>query len=358
MSEEEQTRKSMDPIELWKQWYETSSGLWSGALSGVKETKTDSSNLSDVWLKGIQEVQERLKIDPARMMDQTEIWKQWFDVTMGAWKKAFEVNGDTSEIATRWLKMMDEMRANLLAGSGTLLDPFTFFKQWYDATNETWATMLNDVAASEKFLEFSSSFFESYLTFVGVTRRAHEAYFRSLQLPVLSDVARVAELIIALEEKVDGIDEVLEDFKDRQAEVATSASVEALTQHLAVVEGKLDVLPDALRLGTLDVLARRLEKVESKLDNLAKLESVEDLSSRLESVESKLTLLSKLDSVENLTTRLDSVETKLHQVLTVLEKIVAGDSLPTVKSGGVQRKAHKKNTNQQEDQNVEVGVGS
>src|SRR5579884_2165301 len=81
------------------------------------------------------------------------------------------------------------------------LDPFTFFREWYNATSETWSKAAENVVGSDQFMEFNKRFLESYSTFYKTFRQANEEYFRNLQLPTRSDIARVAELIVALEEK-------------------------------------------------------------------------------------------------------------------------------------------------------------
>ncbi|TCJ16189.1 hypothetical protein E0L93_10890 [Rubrobacter taiwanensis] len=67
-------------------------------------------------------------------------------------------------------------------------------------------------------------------------RRTSEEYWRNLQLPTRSDIARVASLVIALEDKVDRMEEELE------TEAAGSGRMEDMERRIERVEQKLDRL--------------------------------------------------------------------------------------------------------------------
>jgi polyhydroxyalkanoic acid synthase PhaR subunit len=105
---------------------------------------------------------------------------------------------------------------------------------------------VGDVIEREEFLEPSSRFLQSYASFYKVFKRNSEEYLKNLQLPVRSDITRIAGLVVNLEEKVDRIEEVLEDFEYGYAEPATGESVKQLENRLDSVEGKLDRLLAAL----------------------------------------------------------------------------------------------------------------
>lgn len=200
-------------------------------------------------------------------MDPRDFWRQWSDATTGAWAKAAEQGGDPLAITARWLEVMEENRAKILAGGTIPADPFTFFKQWYDASSETWSKVVDDIIGDEKFVENASQFMESYTSYYMVTRRANEDYFRNLQLPTRSDLARVAEMIVALEEKVDRVDEVFDDIEDGSSRLATRDSLTDLEVRLSRVEKKLDALSPVLeKLEAVEKLVKHTDHIEKKLD--------------------------------------------------------------------------------------------
>ena len=159
-------------------------------------------------------------------------------------------------MTARWLAMMEETRDRVLSRELLPSDIFTMFREWYEATSETWAQVVNDTIGTEQFIESASPFLESYATFYKSSRRANEEYFKNLQLPTRSDIARVAELIVNLEEKVDRIDDAS----------ATSEQVEGLAKRLDAIEGKLEVRVGASATPTMD--GERLDAIERKLESI------------------------------------------------------------------------------------------
>jgi len=267
----------MDPTELWKQWYEASAKAWSDALDGGKEPYVDPYGFYRGWLKAVGNTQEQMKAQSLATMNTKEIWNAWFEATAGAWKRAAEAGGDPLGLTRQWLEMMEELRNRMMTSEILPADPFTFFRKWYDATSETWAKVVDDMLNSEKFIESASPFLEVYSTFVKSLRQANEEFFRNLQIPTRSDLARIAELVVTLEEKVDKIDDMVENLEDGYAAVATKESVGALQSRLSQVESKLDRLAASLEKNqpaetgadeSIEQLTRRLDQVESKLDEV------------------------------------------------------------------------------------------
>ena len=248
MSEETGGRSPSDPMAVWEQWYESVSRGMSRTMNGngSNQTYPDPLGIYREWLNSVAEAQERFKNSSG---DPQELWKQWFETTVETWRKAAAVGGDPLGLTTQWLEMMEEARAKMLAGVKLPADPFTLFKQWYDATSETWSTVVGNIIGTEKFMEMSSEFLKSYASFYGTLRRVNEEYFRNLQLPTRTDIARVAELVVNLEDKVDRIDSAMDDFDGGSGQLAANESVESLRRGVEALE-------------------KRLDRVESKLDAL------------------------------------------------------------------------------------------
>jgi len=263
MPEDNKKQEPADPMEVWEHWYETTYNAWKNSTAGSKESFVDPYGLYRSWLKGIGEAQEQFKAGAAGLMDPQEAWKHWFEATTDVWKKATEQGADPLGLTTQWLEMMEEARAKLSAGGVLPADPFTFLKQWYDATNETWSKAVGDIIGTEKFLEMGSQFLESYTSFTRTFNRASEAYFSRLQLATRSDIARVAELVVNLEDKVDRLDNEFEDFEDTYTQMTKDKATSELLGRLESVESNVAALPAAV-----ESLGKRLDRVESKLDKL------------------------------------------------------------------------------------------
>ena len=304
---------SLDPVELWKQWYDTSSKMWTTALDGNKQTSVDTYGLYRLWLETVGKAQEQIQANISSMMNTKEIWNGWFEATVGAWRRAAEMGGDPLGLTTQWLQMMEETRKRIMAGDILPADPFTFFQKWYEATSETWAKVVDDMLSSEKFIESASPFIEIYSNFVKTLHRANEEFFSNLQLPTRTDLARVAGLVVAVDEKVDKLEDALENLEDERSQEAplqraANKAIGDLEGRLVHLENKLDTLSTALEKNeAVKSLDGRLRRVENKLDTL---------STALEKNEAAGT-------VEGMAKRLDLVESKLDKVLAALEKIEA-----------------------------------
>jgi polyhydroxyalkanoic acid synthase PhaR subunit len=234
----------MDPAELWRRWMESGSRMWSGG-----DGQVDPFGVYGRWFEGMREMQEIMigaAPEPVAGNPQArDLWQRWFEMTQDSWRKSAEMGQSAMELLPRWVQMLDEARTNLLAGGVPPGDPLQLATQWYNATSGPFSDFVGDVIEREEFLEPSSRFLQSYASFYKVFRRNSEEHLKNLQLPVRSDITRIAGLVVNLEEKVDRIEEVLEDFEYGYAEPATGESVRALGERLDRVEGKLDRLLEA-----------------------------------------------------------------------------------------------------------------
>ena len=241
----------MDTAELWRQWMESGSRMWSEM--GAQGSQADPYGVYRRWFEGMREMQGRMVgavPEPvAGTLGVHNLWQRWFEMTADSWQKSAEMGQNAMEILPRWMQMLDEARTSLVAGGVPPSDPLQLVAQWYNATSGPFSDFVGDVIEREEFLEPSSRFLQHYASFYKVFKRNSEEYLKSLQLPVRSDISRIAGLVVNLEEKVDRIEEVLEDFEYGYAEPATTESVKRLETRLDRVEDKLDRLLAALEGG-------------------------------------------------------------------------------------------------------------
>src|SRR5215203_2400928 len=249
LTEERGAVSGMDPAELWRRWMESGSKVWS-EMAGAQGRQADPYGAYRRWFEGVREMQERVigaVPEPVAGNPRVnDLWRRWSELSADSWKKSAEMGQNAMELLPRWMQMLDEARTNLLAGGAPPSDPLQLAAQWYNATSGPFSDFVGDVIEREEFLEPSSQFLQSYASFYKVFKRNSEEYLKNLQLPVRSDITRIAGLVVNLEEKVDRIEEVLEDFEYGYAEPATSESVKGLEKRLGRVEGKLDRLLAAL----------------------------------------------------------------------------------------------------------------
>ena len=270
---EDRNSVGMDPTELWSQWYETGSKMWSdvmgGAMGGDQEAAMDPYGLYRQWFSGMEKMRDGMMSAPGFVpgmtpsanvgnMDPQNLWNKWFEASAEGWQKAAQLGTEMMDMTPRWMQAMEQARDNLMSAEKPARDPLEFTVQWYNATNGPVSEFVQELIEREEFLEPSSRFLQSYASLYKVFKRNSEEYLTNLQLPVRSDITRVAGLIVALEDKVDRIEEAFEDFEYGYAEPATAESVGTLEKSI----------------GALD---RRIDGIESKLDQL--LTAIEGISS-------------------------------------------------------------------------------
>ena len=279
MTEESRIGAGMDPTELWTQWYETGSKMWSEVMQGNQESYVDPYGLYRQWFESMGRMRDQM-MDAAGAAaggqgspvsaDPQEMWSKWADATLEGWQKAAGVGTQMMSMTPRWMQMMDQARENLMQLPNTPNDPLEFAVQWYGATSGPVSEFVQDVIEREEFLDISSRFMQNYASAYKVFGRNSEEYLHNLQMPSRSDVTRVASLLVALEDKVDRLEETFEEFEYGYTEPATAESIEALDKRLESISA-----PDG-SLDRIEALEGRMDGIEGKLDQL--LAAVESIS--------------------------------------------------------------------------------
>jgi len=89
----------------------------------------------------------------------------------------------------------------------TAADPFEMWRKFYEANETAWTKAAQETTSSEAFAEMQGRMLETFLAFQKGARDAMNTQLATLNLPSRDDVARLGELILGLEEKVDQLDD-------------------------------------------------------------------------------------------------------------------------------------------------------
>jgi polyhydroxyalkanoic acid synthase PhaR subunit len=247
VSQKMKSGSNSDATALWRQWYDNATKVWTNTLGGDGEAYLDPFGVYRLWLKGAQESQGHAE-QALQQMDPVEMWKEWFDAAAGMWRTvAGSTPADPLGLTTQWLEMVEETRAKAFSKDGPPLDPLSFFREWYERTSETWSTVVGDVIGTEAFIQSASRFLDSYTSYQRTLRQTAETQLHTMQMPTRSDIARVAGLVVALEDKVDLLQDAFEARADEQAPpAATLDAVTALDKRISGIETKVDALLSSL----------------------------------------------------------------------------------------------------------------
>lgn len=110
-------------------------------------------------------------------------------------------------------------------------DPFELWRQIYETNERAWNAVLERTVNNPAFAESSGKVLETFLSAQKTVRDNMRQYLEQINLPTREDIARLGELIVALEEKVDQLDDRL-------------AGIEAtIDQRLAGIERSLAARP-------------------------------------------------------------------------------------------------------------------
>src|SRR3712207_736981 len=229
-------------------FFQAEDGIRDIGVTGVQTCAlpiSDPYALYRQWYEGAEGTRRQIAGQPAMGgdgPDPRELWRRWFDATVESWEKSAELGGEMLGMTPRYLEMLEQARTNLMSAESFPKDPLEFAVQWYNATSGPFSDFVQDVIEREEFLEQGSRWLQSYASFYKVFSRRSEEYLKSLQVPVRSDITRVAGLVVALEDKVDRLEEAFEEFEYGYAKPATAEEVGELEKRLDRVEGKLDRL--------------------------------------------------------------------------------------------------------------------
>ena len=127
MTEERGVASGMDPTELWRQWLESGTRMWSGAAGGAQDNYLDPTGVYRRWFEGMRDIQERMiGASPESVAGNPgvqEVWQRWFESAGESWRRGAELSQNAMEVLPRWTQMLEEARDNLLAAGAPPSDP-------------------------------------------------------------------------------------------------------------------------------------------------------------------------------------------------------------------------------------------
>ncbi len=106
-------------------------------------------------------------------------------------------------------------------------DPFELWRQIYETNERAWNAVLERTVNNPAFAESSGKILETFLSAQKTVRENMRSYLEQINLPTREDIARLGELIVSLEEKVDQLDDRLARIERAVSETSKAASSDA-----------------------------------------------------------------------------------------------------------------------------------
>ena len=93
-------------------------------------------------------------------------------------------------------------------------DPFELWRQIYETNERAWNAVLERTVNNTSFAESSGKILETFLSAQKTVRDNMRSYLEQINIPTREDIRRLGELIVALEEKVDQLDDRLASIEE------------------------------------------------------------------------------------------------------------------------------------------------
>jgi hypothetical protein len=189
---------------------------------------------------------------PAPEYDAAALLRQWLATMGGLWSGA----------TVPWAGV-DGWARSFSSPEGAF-DPIGSWVRWYTANSDAMAAALDQVLRAPAFIRASARALDDYATSVAAQRRAAELAARNLPFATHADVARLAQLVIGVEAKVEQLLDEDQLEADRRQGPGAVGEVSVLAARLDRLEAKVDRLVAAL---TSDSLAEPVSRRRSSADS-------------------------------------------------------------------------------------------
>lgn len=118
-----------------------------------------------------------------------------------------------------------------------MFDPFAFWKSWYDRTETHLSDLINETLHKESFAQWMGQLQSGILSYQKMLNRTADIYLKQLNMPTRDEISNIASLIIHVEEKLENLDEKVE---DELLDNSLTKEVNHLKNSVSKLEKKID----------------------------------------------------------------------------------------------------------------------
>jgi polyhydroxyalkanoic acid synthase PhaR subunit len=136
-------------------------------------------------------------------------------------------------------------------------DVFGVWRQLYDENERAWSAALEQAMGSSEFGESSGRLLETMLAAQKSVRDNMRVYLETMNVPTREDIARLGELVVGLEEKVDQIADRLDGI---------DGTLRGRSAEAAKLDARLDAIDGTLRSRSADTA--KIDRIAKRLDTI------------------------------------------------------------------------------------------
>lgn len=139
--------------------------------------------------------------------------------------------------------MSQDQGASTKPGAG--FDPFAAWKSFYQLNEEAWTQMLEQMMGTQAFAKAMGQWLDNNLKAQEVARKNVEASLNAMNVPTKAEITRLAELIVAVDAKLDDLTFAVEQIVDEVRALARREP-EAVREELAALTAQVEALTAAI----------------------------------------------------------------------------------------------------------------
>lgn len=126
----------------------------------------------------------------------------------------------------------------------SFLDPFAIWKNMYEKTESKLNEVIHETMQKESFSEWMGQIQNAYLQYQKLVQTSADNYLKQVNLPTRDEISSIASLIINLEEKVENLDQKIE---DELLVNSSSSEMNKLKTSISRLDKKMDSILKAVQ---------------------------------------------------------------------------------------------------------------
>ena len=174
------------------------------------ETLFDPFGFMRLWSRSPDDARDGPSGPRVGPSDPLTSWRRWKQAGIAKSGEAVELATSMWGLVPRLGEAAGKAWKQVLTEQPPTPDAFDLFQRWFDAASGPLAEVANEVLENEVLLRSSKRLSDYAAMLDKASRIASERSFSRLQLATASDVERIARMIINLDDKIDRLEEELE----------------------------------------------------------------------------------------------------------------------------------------------------